>query len=232
MHRMPSRSASGGVVLRLAVYPTRGGIIKKSGFYDFYKGVLKMKRITLSLIAVLVTVLLFSSSMSMANSPPAEGGQLPDMTLPMPKDMADKNYLDLGFFGFGSFKIPEIKARLVIIEIFSMYCPYCQREAPNVNQLYAKIEQNPALKGKMKIIGIGVGNTPFEVGTFKKKYNVPFPLFADADYVIHKIYGEVRTPYFIGVKINPDGSHRVVYSRLGAFEGVDQFLATMINNLK
>jgi hypothetical protein len=34
----------------------------------------------------------------------------------------------------------------------------------------------------------------------------------------------VRTPYFIGVKINPDGSHQVFYSKLGAFEGVDQFL--------
>jgi peroxiredoxin len=109
-----------------------------------------------------------------------------------------------------------------------MYCPYCQREAPNVNQLYDKIEQNPALKGKIKIIGIGAGNTSYEVGTFKKKYNVPFPLFADGDYVIHKTVGEVRTPYFIGVKINPDGSHQVIYSKLGGFEGVDQFLEMMI----
>jgi thiol-disulfide isomerase/thioredoxin len=77
----------------------------------------------------------------------------------MSKNSADKNCLGLGFVGFGSFKIPEIKANLVIVEIFSMYCPYCQREAPNVNQLYAKIEQNPALKGKIKIIGIGVDTT-------------------------------------------------------------------------
>ena len=185
-----------------------------------------MKKITVFCVVVLA-VLMMASSVS-AGSPPMVGEILPDIKLSMPKDMADKNYLGLGIFGFGSFKIPEIKASLVIIEIFSMYCPYCQREAPNVNQLYAKIEQDAALKGKIKIIGIGAGNTSYEVGTFKNKYNVPFPLFADGDYVIHKMVGEVRTPYFIGVKLNPDGTNRVIYSKLGALGGVDDFLSTLI----
>lgn len=186
-----------------------------------------MKKYAIWLPAVVIAILL-ASSLPAANSPPVVGGIFPDIKLSIPKDSAGKSYLDLGFFGFGSFKIPEIKARLVIVEIFSMYCPYCQREAPNVNQLYSKIEQNPALKGKIKIIGIGAGNTAYEVDTFKKKYNIPFPLFPDEDYVIHKMVGEVRTPYFIGVKINPDGSHQVVYSKLGGFEGVDRFLEMMI----
>jgi peroxiredoxin len=187
-----------------------------------------MKKTRALYFIVIITMCIFAYSPSLAGSPPAVGGMLPDIKLSMPKDMADKNYLGLGFFGFGSFKIPEIKSNLVIIEIFSMYCPYCQREAPNVNQLYEKIEQNPALKGKIKIIGIGVGNNSYEVNTFKKKYNVPFPLFADGDYVIHKMVGEVRTPYFIGVKKNSDGSHQVIYSKLGEIGSVDQFLATMI----
>ena len=187
-----------------------------------------MKKIIVCMLVAIMTAFMIMGYVSAASSPPAAGGMLPDIKLSMPRDSAEKSYLGLGFFGFGSFKIPEIKASLVIVEIFSMYCPYCQREAPNVNQLYDKIEQNPALKGKIKIIGIGAGNTSYEVGTFKKKYNVPFPLFADGDYVIHKTVGEVRTPYFIGVKINPDGSHQVIYSKLGGFEGVDQFLEMMI----
>ena len=187
-----------------------------------------MKKRVVFYLAVVITVFMIANSVSAANYPPAVGGTLPVIKLSMPKDMADKNYLGLGIFGFGSFKIPDIKAQLVIVQIFSMYCPYCQRDAPHVNQLYAKIEQNPALKGKIKIIGIGVGNTPYEVGTFKKKYNVPFPLFADADYSIHKMVGEVNTPYFIGVKMNPDGTHKVIYSVLGEMKDVDQFLATMM----
>jgi peroxiredoxin len=164
-----------------------------------------------------------------AAAPPAVGGQLPDFSLPMPKERADKTYLDIsGSFFSGTFKIPQIKANVVIIEIFSMYCPYCQAEAPNVNSLFNKIENNPALKGKIKLVGIGIGNSDYEVGVFKKKYNVAFPLFPDGDFKIHKLMGEVRTPYFIGVRINPDGSHQVFYSKLGAFEAVDQFLNQMI----
>jgi peroxiredoxin len=187
-----------------------------------------MKKSTICLIVFLMMGFMVVGSISEAGSPPAVGGMMPDIKLSMPNDMADKNYLGLGIFGYGSFKIPDIRAQLVIVQIFSMYCPYCQRDAPHVNQLYAKIEQNPALKGKIKIVGIGVGNTPYEVGTFKKKYSVPFPLFADADYSIHKMVGEVNTPYFIGVKMNPDGTHKVIYSVLGEMKDVDQFLATMM----
>ncbi len=179
-------------------------------------------------MAAIMAVLVFSAAASAAGMPPAVGGQLPDMKIARPSDSSDKGYLGISF-GFGSFRIPQIKAKVVIVEIFSMYCPYCQKEAPIVNQLYARIEQNPALKGKIKLIGIGAGNSLYEVEIFKKRYNVPFPLLPDGDYVIHKQLGEVRTPYFIGVKINPDGSHQVIYSRLGAFGGVDQFLTTIIN---
>jgi peroxiredoxin len=185
-----------------------------------------MKKIMVCGLAVIVTLLWVASATTAASFPPAVGGSLPDITLPAPRDSTDKNYL--GLSGFGSFKISQIRAKVVVIEIFNMYCPYCQREAPNVNELYAKIEQNSALKDAVKVIGIGAGNTPFEVGIFSKKYNVPFPLFADEKFVIHGLVGEVRTPYFIGVKINPDGTNRVIYSKLGAIGGVDDFLSTMI----
>jgi peroxiredoxin len=185
-----------------------------------------MKKIIVSWLAVMVTLLGVASAARAASFPPPVGGPLPDITLPAPSNSTDKNYL--GLSGFGSFKIPQIRAKVVLIEIFNMYCPYCQREAPNINELYAKINQNPALKDAIKIIGIGAGNTPFEVGIFSKKYNVPFPLFADEKFVIHGLVGEVRTPYFIGVKMNPDGTNRVIYSKLGAIGGVDDFLSTLI----
>jgi thiol-disulfide isomerase/thioredoxin len=162
-----------------------------------------------------------------AKEPPAEGGPLPVIKLPIPKSPEEKNYL--GLKGEGSFTIPQIKAKVVIIEIFSMYCPYCQKEAPTVNELYNAIENNADLKGKIKIIGIGAGNTPMEVDVFRKKYQVPFPLFPDVDYSIHKVCGEVRTPYFIGVKINENGIHEVIYSRLGSIQDANQFLEVILS---
>jgi len=163
---------------------------------------------------------------ALAQDGPRKGTPLPSITLPAPEDPAHQRYL--GLSEGDSFSIPQIKAQVVIIEIFSMYCPHCQREAPMVNRLYEKIENTPSLKDKIKLIGIGVGNTRFEVDIFKKRYQIPFPLFPDADFVIHKAFGEVRTPFFVGVRVNSDGTDRVIYAKLGGLEDVDHFLGLML----
>jgi peroxiredoxin len=185
-----------------------------------------MKKILSSVLVITFIFLGFVSNALTASAPPKKGSVLPTITLPMPKDTADKNYL--GLTGEGLFKISQVKAKAVVIEIFSMYCPYCQKEAANVNDLYNIIEKDQKLKGKIKIIGIGAGNTPYEVDIFKKTYNIPFPLFTDEDFTIHKAMGEVRTPYFIVININKDGSHKVIYSELGGIKKPKQFLDMII----
>jgi peroxiredoxin len=178
------------------------------------------------LAAVAIFVLVFNAQPIGANSTPRKGGTLPAIKLDVPKDPAHKSYL--GLSGEGLFDISQIKAEVVIIQIFSMYCPLCQREAFRVNELYENIEKNPNARGKLKLVGIGAGNSQFEVDIFLKTYEVPFPLFSDGDFSIHKSLGEVRTPYFIGVKINDDGSHEIFYSRVGGFEKAEEFLQLML----
>jgi len=161
-------------------------------------------------VAVIITIMLILASTAFlhaATQPPQVGGTLPVMKLP---------------------NIADSKAQVLIIQIFSMYCPYCQKDAPNMNRFFSLIENNPGLKGKIKILGIGAGNTQFEVDTFKKKYKVEFPLVPDADFTIHKIVGEVRTPYFIVVKLNGSQKMEVVYSKLGGHENVEAFLAEVV----
>jgi hypothetical protein len=51
--------------------------------------------------------------------PPPEGGTLPDFVLSVPEDSSHRQYLGLN--PDGAFRVPQIQAEVVIIEIFSMY---------------------------------------------------------------------------------------------------------------
>jgi hypothetical protein len=64
-------------------------------------------------------VLLAAGTAWAGDPPPAEGGTLPDFTLAAPKAAEDQKYL--GLAGPTDFKIGDIKAAVVIIEIFNMY---------------------------------------------------------------------------------------------------------------
>ena len=186
-----------------------------------------MVRKIFGLAATILFLLMANVTGAAENNPPKVGSPLPEMELLMPGNTGDLKYLGLSSGG-KTFKVGQIKAHVAIIQIYSMYCPYCQAEAPNVNRLYKLIESNPALKDKVKIIGVGAGNTSFEIGTYKRKYTVAFPLIPDEDFKIHKIVGEVRTPYFIAVKITAGGRTEVIYSRLGALENIDLFMAQLV----
>jgi peroxiredoxin len=180
---------------------------------------------------VIISLLLLSLgkstlAASTTSLPPAKGGTLPVISLQVPKDPAEKMYL--GLSGSGFFRIPQIKAQAVVIKIFNLYCPVCQSTAAAMTELYHQIENNPNFKNRVKLIGIGAGNSPLEVEVFKETYKVPFPIFADEDFRIHKVLGEVRTPFFVALKMEKDGSHEIVHTHLGGLTKTGAFLDFML----
>jgi len=180
-----------------------------------------MKKFLYGLIMV-VSVVAFVQAISAAGRTPSTGELFPDVSLSMPEKSLQKEYL--GLKGNGSFKLSQIKAELLIIEIFSMYCPYCQKEAPNVNELYSIISGRDDIKDKIRIIGIGAGNTPLEVDVFRKQYAVEFPLFSDESFSVHTATGGVRTPYFFVIRTSAGEPGVIVYSNVGTLHDPGQFL--------
>jgi len=183
------------------------------------------RMVTRSVVIALLSLAL-SAPVLAASLSPVKGGKLPLISLPVPKDLYQKNYL--GLSGEGFFKIPQIKAKGVLIKIFNLYCPICQSTASAMAELYRQIEHNPDLKDKIKLIGIAAGNNLLEIEVFKQSYNIPFPIFPDENFEIHQALGEVRTPFFIAVKMNGDGSHEVVHTHLGGLTDARAFLDLMV----
>ena len=180
--------------------------------------------ITLSLLVI--TFLTCHTTAFAANLSLMKGEHLPDVNLPIPKNSDEKIYL--GLSGEGVFKISQIKAQGILIKIFNLYCQNCQSSAEVMTEIYEQIENNPDLKGKIKLIGIGAGNNILEVEVFKQNHNISFPILPDEDFTIPKAFGEVTTPFFIAVKMEERGSPEIIHTHLGGLTDARAFLDLMV----
>ncbi|MBW2568060.1 MAG: redoxin domain-containing protein [Deltaproteobacteria bacterium] len=147
------------------------------------------------------------------------GIKLPEFTLDVSDSAKTRQYL--GFKDIKNCNLSQIPAKLVIIELYSLYCTVCQKQAPKANKIYKCIQQDPDLSMDIKMIGIGIGNNQKEVIAYKMQFRVPFPLFIDPKFEIHKKFGEPRTPY----TILASNSGKVLYTCYGEIKDIDDFLS-------
>ncbi len=146
-----------------------------------------------------------------------------DIPLPRPSSESDAAYLGLSD-GTGNFRMNQIRARVLLIEVFDMYCRFCQGMAPTVDEVY-EINLRSGFGDQVKMIGIGRMNTALEVSAFREKYDVKFPLFPDKELSITRALQaqDEGTPHFIVIRMDPGGGARVVHTKTGAFEDPQAF---------
>jgi thiol-disulfide isomerase/thioredoxin len=147
----------------------------------------------------------------------------PNLTFTQPLTKEEQTYL--GITKKAKFTFREIKGDLILVELISTYCVNCQRQAPIFTELYSFVEKDPALKGKVKMIGIAAGNNPGEVETFKKAHQIPYPIFSDPKFDAHMALGGPRTPFTIWVRRDGQGNGVVVSTHLGLTESAENVLA-------
>ena len=155
-----------------------------------------------------------------ADDTPAEGDMFPKLQLCPAQDTHDREYLKVAT---GPFLLSQVDSEVLIVEIFSMYCPHCQKEAPNVNAFFDAITARPELKSRIKMLGIGARNSSFEVRAFREHYNIQFPLIPDEDLTVCTRLGVEGTPHFFVLWKKP-GGWQVVYSKGGSIGDPKAFL--------
>lgn len=153
---------------------------------------------------------------------------LPDFTLTIPDNDNYRSYLGLQGAPGETFTINDIDADVVLIELFSMYCPFCQEEAPNVNALYETMLEFSNQEFSIKIIGLAANNSEFEADHFRKTYDVKFPLFPDQDMSLYNLLGGKGTPGFIGCKRNTDNTWSIILRQSGGFYHSEEFFNELL----
>jgi peroxiredoxin len=177
----------------------------------------------LALALTIVTLLLSSqgfaggASLAPGMKPLATGQIAPNIDFSLPISQGEAAELGLKPDAKAA-QLNDVRAQAVVLVVFSMYCTYCQGEAPELAALHGLIKEK-GLSDKLTLLGLGVGNSPFEVNVFRKKYALAFPLLSDPDFAAHKALGEVGTPYYYILK-----------RRGNEFVIVDQLLGCMTSS--
>ena len=155
----------------------------------------------------------FPVSPKIPPSIPQSGDRVPWLSFSNLLSPEDQKYLGIG--QKKTFNIGEIKAELILIYFMNTNCIHCIQSLPTFNEILKTIEQQANLKTKVRIVAIGVGDTPTEVETFKKKYGVPFPILSDQEYNAHKAAGEPRVPFLIIARKDRGGKWIVASAQVG-----------------
>lgn len=162
-------------------------------------------------------------------SPIGKGTQFPNLTF---KDSVSKEVQAyLGTSRKKSFSFNNIRGTLFVIEVFSTYCLSCPRNIPILNKVYSTVENDPKLKGTVKVFSIAVGNNQNEVKNYKKEHKVLYPVLTDLNFDAHKALGNPRVPYTIFVKRDAKGKNIVVYTHQNVLETADIIMNQVRNFL-
>jgi hypothetical protein len=163
-----------------------------------------------------------------ATAQQAAAKMLPDFTLPVPSSSEYQAYLGVTGADTEEFNVHDIDADILLIEMFSMYCPYCHAAAPAVNELYTLMQQTSQSGPRMRMIGLGANNTRFEVDHYQHTFTVAFPLFADKDMTLYRLLEGAGTPGFVGCRKNEDGKFEIIVQRSGEFDTPEGFLQELL----
>ena len=170
-------------------------------------------------------VLVVSASEKKSSKGTKFGDLFPQYTFPPLTFTEDLAYL--GLFEGKPFTLGDVQADLIVLELLNIYCTSCQKQAPIYNEVFDLVEKDSALKGKVKWMGVGVGNNQREVESFRSRKRIPFPIVTDTQFKLYEAVGGpggIRTPFTVLVRKDEKGRGIVVDSHMGFRREKDEII--------
>jgi peroxiredoxin len=139
-------------------------------------------------------------------------------TFPPPDSAQTQEYL--GLDAMKRFKVSDIKAKIVVIEVMNSLCQACQANSPIMNEVYKTIQADSGLTD-VKVIAIAIADDKTRVETFKKQFETPFPILIDENSEIMRALSLKATPTAIVVWTK---DAKVLFTEPGVIPDADAFV--------
>lgn len=182
---------------------------------------MKLKSRWFALGCCLALLLFYASPLLAAEAEPKVGQQLGAVKFAKPLSDEDAKYL--GLAKAEEFTLKDIKSPYVLIEQFNTTCPHCMHQAPALNQLFNLVQQDAALKGKVKFMSVGQKNDETAAKMWKGFHKVPFPVLPDPNAAMGKALN--FSPYPVSILVDKSG--KIIWLEIGAFESADEALKSI-----
>jgi thiol-disulfide isomerase/thioredoxin len=179
---------------------------------------MKLTKKGIALGCCLALVLCFCAAPLFAEAEPKAGQVLGPVKFAKPLTAEEAGYL--GLAAPAEFTLKDVKSPYVLIEQFNTSCPHCMHQAPILNELYNKVQQDAAMKGKVKFMSVGQNNDESAVKMWKAFHKVPFPVLPDPNSSLGKALN--FTPYPVSMLVDKSG--KILWVEVGAFESADETL--------
>jgi peroxiredoxin len=146
------------------------------------------------------------------------------------KLMSDEDAKYLGLAKAEEFTVKDVKAPYLLVEQLNTNCPYCPAQAGLMNTVYSKAQNDPALKDKVRFVGVMQGDTADKVKAWKEAQKVPYPLIPDPEFTLGDALNFHSYP--LTFVLNKEG--KVVYLLVGEMRSgdADEVLNWLKNILK
>ncbi|MHB8764302.1 MAG: TlpA family protein disulfide reductase [Deferrisomatales bacterium] len=120
--------------------------------------------------------------------------------------VAPDDHARLGLPGSpGPFRLSQVPGELLVLEFFNRFCLTCVRQAPYLESFYQAV-QTGDLTGRVRVLGVGVGNRTAELLRFRREHGLAYPLASDPEFERFLQLGDPGgTPFTLFLLRRPGG---------------------------